>query len=160
MELEASQLYADKTWVEFGQELSSAQKKQLLQATHEYAAELRIEGLKCSVEKVSSSGLFAWGASRAVLLSYPLDHYQFAGWITLHSFKRASVIGAFKLLYGEEMFAVGQSVEVRRRVVLDKLRKPDPIAGFFMLDKATDLVADFLLKSVKQVLQSSDQQRP
>ncbi len=151
MELEASQLYADKTKVEFGRELSSAQKKAQLQAALAYARSLDIEGLEASLEKTSSGNLFRF-ANKALVLSCPLADYEFKGVITLQPVKDICVLGTYKLLYGEPLFAVNHSPEVRRRVVIDKLQEVELVDYFFLLDSATDWVAEFLQMSVKKLL--------
>lgn len=152
MELDASQLYADKTTVEFGRELTSAQKKALLQAALSYANSLGIEGLEASLEKTSSGGLFSWSANKALVLTCPLGDFEFNGLLTLQPVKDTCVLGIYKLLHGEALFAVNQSAEVRRRVVIDKLRDIEVVDYFFLIDKATDWVAEFLHTSVKEIL--------
>jgi hypothetical protein len=152
MELDASQLYADKTTVEFGRELTSAQKKALLQATLSYAKSLGIEGLEVSLEKTSSGGLFSWSSNKALVLSCPLGDFEFNGLLTLQPVKDTCVLGIYKLLLGEELFAVNQSAEVRRRVVINTLRDVEVVDYFFLIDKATDWVAEFLHTGVKEIL--------
>lgn len=151
MELAASQLYADKTWVDVGVELTSSDKKRLLQAALEYAESLEIDDLVCSLESTSTGGLFRWGANKALVLKCSLDDYEFTSVITLYNDKKAVVISAYKLLYGDEVFAVNQSAEVRRRVVVDRLRNLETLDRFFILDKTTDLVAEFLQRSSRQI---------
>lgn len=155
MELDASQLYADKTTVEFGRELTTGQKKALLQTALSYARSLDIEGLEASLEKISSGGLLNWSANKALVLTCPLGDFEFNGVITLQSIKDTCVLGIYKLLYGEPMFAVNQSTEVRRRVVIDKLGDLEVVEYFFLLDKATDWVAEFLHISVKKILETA-----
>lgn len=152
MELDASQLYADKTIVEFGRELSSAQKKALLQAAHAYALSLGIDGLDASLEKTSSGGLFNWSANKALVVRCPLGDLEFNGVITLLPVKDTCVLGVYKMLHGEALFAVTQSAEVRRRIVIDTLRDLEVVDYFFLIDKATDWVAEFLHTSVKEIL--------
>lgn len=152
MELDASQLYADKTTVEFGRELTSAQKKSLLQSALIYANSLGIEGLEASLEKTSSGGLFNWSAKKALVLTCPLGDFEFNGVITMQPVKDTCVLGVYKLLHGESFFAVSQSAEVRRRVVIDQLRDIEVVDYFFLIDKATDWVAEFLHTAVKEIL--------
>ncbi|MBC6906646.1 hypothetical protein DWB84_14430 [Saccharophagus sp. K07] len=156
MELAASQLYADKAWVEVGMELTSAEKKQLLEAALEYAESFAIDDLKCSLENTSSGGLFRWGGNKALVLSCPLGKYKFSGIITLYNGKSACVISSYKLLLGDDIFSVNQSAEVRRRALVDRLRNPELIDCFFMLDKTTDLVAEFLQKSSRYITSATE----
>lgn len=153
MELDAGQLYADKTTVEFGRELSSAQKKALLQSALSYAQSLGIEGLQATLEKTSSASLFNWSSNKALVLSCALGDCEFNGVITLQPVKDTCVLGLYKLMYAEEpFFTATQSAEVRRRVVIDKLRDIEIVDYFFLIDKATDWVAEFLHTAVKEIL--------
>src|SRR5690606_32950178 len=118
-----------------------------------YALSLDIEGLDASLEK-TSGGLLNWSTNKAVVLTCPLGDYEFNGVITLQPVKDTCVLGIYKLLYGEPLFAVNQSAEVRRRVVIDKLRDVEVVDHFFLMDKTTDWVAEFLHISVKKILES------
>ena len=153
MELDAGQLYADKTWVQIGIALNAQQKKDLLQAARGYAESLAIEDLECALERTSSGGLLNWGANKALVLSCDLDPYEYLAVYTLNCFNKTCVLGTYKLLYGDSFFAVNQSAEVRRRVVVDKLKDVETVDYFFMLDRAMDQVGEFLQASVKERLQ-------
>jgi hypothetical protein len=152
MELEANQLYADKTMVEFGREMTSEQRKTLLQRTLIYANSLGIEGLEASLEKTAGSGLFNWRSNKALVICCPLGKLEYRSVLTLQPTKDLCVLGVYKLLLGEPIFAVNQSAEVRRRAVIDKLRQVEVVDAFFLMDKATDWVAEFLHTSVKEIL--------
>jgi hypothetical protein len=156
MELEASQLYADKVTVEFGREITSVERKNLLQKTLNYALSLGIEGLDASMEKTSGGSLFKWSANKTVVLSCELGKVPFKGIITLQPTKDMCVLGVYKLLQGEPIFAVNQSAEVRRRAVIDKLRNVEIVDYFFLVDRAMDWVAEYLHIGVKEILRPSD----
>jgi len=156
MELDASQLYADKTAVEFGRALTSAQCKTLLQAALSYAQSLGIDELEAALEKTSPGGLFKWSAPKALVITCPLGDFEFHGILTLQPVQDTCVLGVYKLLQGEALFAVNQSAEVRRRVVIDTLRNIETVDYFFLVDKAVDWVAEFLHTSVKEKLRSQE----
>lgn len=156
MELDANQLYTDKTTVEFGRELTATQRKTVLQRTLNYAISLGIDGLQASLEKTSASGLFNWSPNKALMLSAALGKFDFRGVITLQPTKDLCVLSVYKLIRGDPLFAVNQSAEVRRRAVIDKLRDIETVDYFFLVDKATDWVAEFLHTSVKEILRPPD----
>jgi hypothetical protein len=156
MELEASQLYADKVTVEFGREITPVERKNLLQKTLNYALSLGIEGLDATMEKTSSSGLFKLSGNKTVVLSCEVGKVPFKGVITLQPTKDMCVLGVYKLLQGEPIFAVNQSAEARRRAVIDKLRNVEAVDHFFLVDKAVDWVAEYLHIGVKEILRPSD----
>lgn len=156
MELDASQLYADKVTVEFGREITSVERKNLLQKTLNYALSLGIEGLDASMEKTSGGSLFSWSANKTVVLSCALGDVPFKGIITLQPTKDMCVLGVYKLIQGEPIFAVNHSAEVRRRAVIDKLRNIETVDYFFLVDRATDWVAEFLHIGVKEILRPAD----
>lgn len=153
MELEASQLYADKTWVRVGTGLDGQARRDLLQAAKEYAESLALPQLTCSLEKTSSGG-FLRGANKALVVRAELKPYIYQGVFTLNSFHDTCVLSLYKLMLGDHLFAVNQAAEVRRRAVLDKLRHVETVDCFFMVDKVLDLVGEYLLQSVTEVLPS------
>jgi hypothetical protein len=154
MELDASQLYADKTWVRVGAGLNGQLRRELLQAAKEYAESLSIPQFTCALEKTSNTGFLNWGANKALVLRAELKPHIYQGVFTLNSFQDTCVLSLYKLILGDSFFAVNQSAEVRRRAVLDKLRHVETLDYFFMVDKVLDLVGEFLLDSVKEALPS------
>ncbi len=156
MELDASQLYADRSWVQMGAELSVQQRKALLQASKSYAESLHIEGLTCQLEKTSGGGLFHWGANKALVFGSPLGPYEYFAVLTLNGFGKACVVSSYKLILGESFFSVGQSTEVRYRVLVEKLRDVETLDYFRVVEKTVDLVADHLRASLIAVTESSE----
>jgi len=153
MELEVSQLYADKTWVQVGTGLNGQLRRELLQSGKQYLESLAIPQLTGTLEKTSSSFL-GLGSNKALVVRAELKPYVYQGVFTLNSFQHTSVLGTYKLLLGDTFFALNQSAEVRRRVVVEKLRDVEILDYFFLVDKVLDLVGEFLQASVKEVLSS------
>lgn len=148
MELEASQLYADKTWVQAGVRLDGQVRRDLLQGALDYAASLGLPKLGCTLEKTSSGG-FLRAANKALVLRAELDPYVYQGVFTLNSFQDTCVLSLYKLMLGDHFFGVDQTAEMRRRAVLDKLRHVETVDYFFVVDKILDRVGEFLLDAVK-----------
>lgn len=152
MELDISQLYADKTWVQVGAGLSGQLRRDLLQAAKEYVESLAIPHLTGTLEKTSNGGFLGWGGNKALVVRAELKPYLYQGIFTLNSFQDTCVLGTYKLLLGDSFFAVNQSAEVRRRAVVDKLHHVESLDYFFMVDKVLDLVGEFLQASVKDLI--------
>lgn len=155
MELEVSQLYADKTWVQVGTGLHGHLRRELLQAGKEYVESLAIPQVLGTLEKTSNGGFLSWGGNKALVVRAELKPYVYQGIFTLNSFEDTCVLGVYKLLHGDTFFALNQSAEVRRRVVVDKLRNVEALDYFFMVDKVLDLVGEFLQALVKDTVKES-----
>lgn len=155
MELEVSQLYADKTWVQVGTGLHGHLRRELLQAGKEYVESLAIPQVLGTLEKTSNGGFLSWGASKALVVRAELKPYVYQGIFTLNSFDDTCVLGVYKLLLGDTFFALNQSTEVRRRAVVDKLRNVEALDYFFMVDKVLDLVGEFLQGLVKELVKDT-----
>jgi hypothetical protein len=155
MELEVTQLYADKTWVQVGVGLNGQLRRDLLQAGKEYVESLAIPQLIGTLEKTSNGGFLSWGANKALVVRAELKPYFYQGVFTLNSFQDTCVLGTYKLLQGDSFFAVNQSAEVRRRAVVDKLRHVETLDYFFMVDKVLDMVGEFLQGLVKELVKET-----
>lgn len=143
VELDASQLYADKTWVELSGSLSSAEQRQILESARHYAQTLALPDVNCTLETIATGGVLQLRRHKALVVCADLDPYQFEGIITLHSFGNTSVLSLYKQLLGAEFFAVHHSAEARRRSVIQHLGAPEAVAFFFVVDRLIDQLADF-----------------
>lgn len=149
MELDASQLYADKTWVSTNLSLTAAEKKSLLQAAKEYGDSLKIEDLQCGVEKISSGTILQWHGNKALVVSADFDPFEFQGVLTVNQFGSACVATLYKQWLGDSFFAANHSAEARKRLVIDKLQDLELIDYFFLVDHVIDQISDFLIASLK-----------
>lgn len=145
MELDASQLYADKTWVSTELSLSAADKKALLQATKEYCDGLAVEDLECALDKLSAGSLLQWGGNKALIISADFDAFEYQGVLTVNQYGAACVASIYKQWLGDSFFAVNQSAEARRRAVIDKLQDLELIDYFFLVDHVIDRVGAYLV---------------
>lgn len=153
MELGASTLYADKTWVDTTLSLSGAQKKSLLVAAKGYCDALAVDGVQCDIDKISSASLLQWGGNKGLLIRADFAHFELQGILTLNQYGAACVVSTFKHCVGDEIFALNHSAEARKRAVIDRLQDLERIDYFFLIDHVIDQVSAFLLAAVKQLSQ-------
>lgn len=155
MELEASQLYADKTWVELTDAPSAAEQRQLLESARQYGLALAVPEVSCTLETISAGGVLQLRRHKALVVSADLGAYCFEGMITLHRFGDASVLALYKQLLGAEFFAVHHSAEARRRSVIQHLGTPEAVALFFLVDRLSDQLADFVQAALSELIGSA-----
>jgi hypothetical protein len=151
MELDASQLYADNTWISTELTLSAADKKDLLVAAKEYCDSFDIDDIECSLDKLSSGSILQWRGNKALVVSADFDPFEFQGVLTINQFGSACVATAYKQWLGDSFFAVNHSAEARRRTVIDKLQDLEVIDYFFLVDHVIDQTSDFLIKALKEL---------
>lgn len=151
MELDASQLYADKSWISTELILTAADKKELLQAVKEYCDSFEIDDLECSLDKLSSGSILQWRGNKALVISADFDPFEFQGVLTVNQFGSACVATVYKQWLGDSFFAVNHSAEARKRVVIDKLQDLEVIDYFFLVDHVIDQASDFLIKALKEL---------
>lgn len=150
MELDACQLYADKTWVGVDAALTSNGQKTLMQRALAHAETLMDDDISASIEKLSRRQLFYWKTNKALFIGVDFDPYEFHGIITANSFGQDCIVSTYKLLLGDSFFAVNHSQETRRRAVIDALKDVEIIDYFFYIEKLVDRVSDYVVAQVQQ----------
>lgn len=153
MELDASQLYADKTWVCTSLAMSDAEKKALLFSAKEYGESLAILGLKFHIEKLASGSMLRWGGNKGLLIAANFESFEFQGIFTINQFANACVVSVYKQWLGDSFFMVNHSAEARRRVVIDKLQSLELIDYFYLVDYVIDKVSDFLTAALNEMVE-------
>lgn len=154
MELDASQLYADKTWVELELQLTASERKAVLGAAKVYCDAFGVEDLVCRIDKLSGGSLVPWGGNKALFMHTDFGHLQYQTVLTLNQFGSACVASSYKQWLGDSFFAVNHSPEARKRVVLDKLQNIELIDYFFLVDRVFDQVAEFFVAQLQGLSES------
>lgn len=156
MELAACQLYSDKTHVELNMGMSAYTQKYLLKRARMHFGNLDVEGGECELVKVSKRGVLGFLSNRALVVSADLGDFGFQGTVTISRIGSGCVVSQFTQLLADAPFAVNQSVEVRRRALIDTLASMELIEHFFLLESAVESLWEFVKNDV-QTLQLEGQ---
>lgn len=168
MDLEVTDLYADKTWVDLDAVLSAEQKKDLLADAQDYYESLGIEDIECGIEVISPVSRMRKAydefakpkdskLNRALSISADFDPYTYKGIISISTFAASTVVSVYKTLSadGENIFVLNHSAEARRRTVVGRLQCIEAIDRFFLIDKSIDVLAEFVDAHVKGSIKKS-----
>ena len=157
MELVASQLYGDKTHVEFNVSLTASMQKQLLLAARNYFLGLGIEGAECELERISGRGLLNILPNKALVIYADIGDHTLQGIVTVNRFEHHCVVSVYKQLLADEPFALNYNAEIRRRCVLNVLQDVTLSDYFFLLDRSFDVLWEFVCASVANCEGCDDQ---
>lgn len=149
MELVASQLYGERSRVEFNLTLGGSMQKHLLKQARSYYHGLGIAGAECEVERISGRGLLNILSNRAVVVFAELGEFAFQASVTVNRFEHHCVISLYKSFVAENVFALTHSAEVRRRAIITALGTVDLADHFTLLDHSADMLWQYLCQSVQ-----------
>ncbi len=168
MDLEVTDLYADKTWVDLDAVLTPEQKQDLLVEAQEYYEGLGLEEMECEVDLIAPvpyipklfDALTRPNGSKynkALTISADFEPYTYRGVISISTFAASTVVSVYKTLSadGEKIFVLNHSAEARRRTVISRLKNIEAIDRFFLIDKSIDVLAEFVGTQVKSSIMKS-----